>query len=254
MNELNTRICSIYPEIISSLRDKEYDELFRQKIAKGFEAREFKDWAKKKGGHCLLNVPPMFYPPFATQRILSVGLNPSLTLRIFNELPTNENVPPYGEEQIDELVAFQRGLKFGPGQINYFDQQHGFFQELGIANIEDEVFHYDLIQLRHTNASRVVELLRDGENNELRDAAMSHFEFVVASLKPSIIFVFNAKVSYFVSEVMADVTSGFDSTKGCYDFMGIPLILANQLSGGATSRFFRELLIWNSRRIWTNVQ
>lgn len=256
MNELNTRINSFYPEYIRQVHAPEFDEYYRKEIAKNSNDKAFKLWVKEKGVHSLLNVPPMFYPSFRAQKILSVGLNPSLTIEFFKSLPIDKNIDKnigsYEEKQVDELVEFQKRLKFGAEQIEYFRQQHIFFRDLDDKlQIEEEVFHYDLMQIRHTNAEGVLRLFEDKNDKRLRANAVADFKFVVDSLQPKIIFVFNAAVARLFSENSNELYSKYDSKNGCYDFAGIPLILANQLSGGATSRVFRELLLWNSRRIYS---
>ena len=254
MNELNNRINSFYPGYIHQVHAKGFDRDYREKIKGNLVDKAFKQWLKKHGVHSLMNVPPMFYPPFRAQKILSIGLNPSLTIEFFKSLPIKTNIGSYADKQVDELVEFQKRLKFGAEQIEYFRQQHIFFRDLDDKlQIEEEVFHYDLMQMRHTNAKGALRLFEDKHDKRLRANAVADLKFVVDSLQPKIIFVFNAAVARLFSENSDELYSKYDSKNGCYDFAGIPLILANQLSGGATSRVFRELLLWNSRRIYSEL-
>lgn len=259
MKSLNDKIQSFYPAYILNSYDKDFDSDYRKRIDSEGETREFNDWVKKCGEEKLLNVPPMFYQPFKEEYILSVGLNPSLTNTFFKLLPYKTNEKCCDASQIEELISFQQGLKFGANAIPYFKQQNSFFSELlGSENlhqkpdlelIKKSVFHYDLVQLRHTYASGVLKRLLNENDAELKKHVIIHLEFVLDTLKPKVIFVFNAAVSrFFIQEGIA-TTKEFDQEKGCYHYNDIPLICANQLSGGATSSFYRELLLWNSRRI-----
>ena len=75
-------------------------------------------------------------------------------------------------------------------------------------------------------------------------------ELVINELNPEIIFVFNAAVSKLLKEQQLFFKNQkIDELDGCYYYKNIPVILANQLSGGATSTVYKEILIWNANRI-----
>ncbi len=252
METLNDKILSLYPKHIKESYNVEFDRAYRQKITEGLRGKHFNKWVRNwikqngvKNQLIQLNVPPMFYPAFEGQSVLTIGLNPSLTVDFFKELPVKMNDLAYQKNQIEELLGFQRKLKYGAEQINYFKEQEAFFNELNV-DFAKEVFHYDLIQIRHTDSSGIERHLR--ENHSLKNQAFEHLNFVLNSLRPKAIFVFNAAVSGFIKKELVPHQS-LDPAKGCYLRNEVPLIFANQLSGGATSKCFRELLVWNSKRI-----
>jgi len=252
METLNDKILSLYPKHIKESYNVEFDRAYRQKITEGLSGKHFNAWVrnwKKENGvkHQLiqLNVPPMFYPAFTGQSVLTIGLNPSLTVDFFKDLPLKTNDLAYQKNQIEELVGFQRKLKYGAEQIPYFKQQEVFFKKIDLDFAKEGV-HYDFIQIRHTDASDMERHLN--ENHSLKNQAFEHLNFVLNSLRPKAIFVFNAAVSRFIKKEMVPHQS-LHPEMGCYLLNEVPLIFANQLSGPATSEPFRELLVWNSKRI-----
>ena len=83
---------------------------------------------------------------------------------------------------------------------------------------------------------------------------VNHFNKIIEVVNPDVIFVFNASLSRLLIEKDFFSSKNIDKEKGCYFLKDKPgsspkVILANQLSGGATSSVYKELLIWNANRI-----
>ena len=87
------------------------------------------------------------------------------------------------------------------------------------------------------------------EEKHLLPELIDQLELVIDQLQPKIIFVFNATVSKLLKENSFLSSNNLDNELGCYFKKDIPVILANQLSGGATSTIYRDILIWNTKRI-----
>ncbi len=204
---------------------------------------------------------PMFYDSVNGQKVLSIGLNPSmprdiedfldknnLTVKIFKNLSKLEQ-----KKKIDTIIAYQRTLKYGSEEkkkMQYFNELEKFFKDLeynGFNDFKQNVYHYDFYQKRNTASREVKVELR---NQELVSELIDHAKMIVDEVKPKIIFVFNA----FVADLLKNNESflnedQIDDKLGCHLFNNIPVVLANQLSGAATSIVYRDILIWNSKRI-----
>jgi hypothetical protein len=196
---------------------------------------------------------------------LVVGLNPSLTTKFaehihstifeiedtFDPMSTHD----YGRKEIylknkaaitKKLIDYQALLKYDSKErIPYFKQLENFFIEIeNKTSFKENIFHYDFCQLRHTDSNGIKKTIED--NYEI---LAKHLDTIIEVVQPKIIFVFNGtlakllKVNNFFSSV------NLDAELGCYFYKEIPVVLANQLSGGATSSVYREMLIWTTKRI-----
>ena len=199
----------------------------------------------------------MFYDsPSEKHRVLSIGLNPSLTENIIKDLDDKELMLEHFERanetlkisKIQEAVNHQKALKYGQKKIPYFKLLEQFFENVGYPNFEESVYHYDLYQKRNTDSEVVKkELLK---NKQLLPELISHLELIISELQPEIIFVFNAFVADKIKETkFLSNPEELDPELGCYFHKDIPVILANQLSGGATSSVYRDILVWHTKRI-----
>ena len=209
---------------------------------------------------------PMFYVPSNGQKVLSIGLNPSMPENIknflekynlkvkgFKDLSDNEQI-----SKIDEVIAYQRLLKYEDGgkkKMRYFIELDKFFKELqyeGFNDFQEDVYHYDLYQKRNT-ASREVKI--DLRDKKLVTELINQFKLVIDEVKPKIIFVFNAYVSDLLKRDGDFLKEAkIDDELGCHLYNDIPIVLANQLSGGATSIVYRDILIWNTKRILNKIK
>ena len=203
------------------------------------------------------NYIPMFYDsPSEKHSVLTIGLNPSLTNAAVKELNQKELMLANFENanetvkisKIQEAINLQKTLKYNENQIPYFMLLERFFKEVGYPNFEESVYHYDLYQKRLTASEEVKkELLK---NKQLLPELISHLELVIAELQPKIIFVFNAFVADNIKKSkFLNNPKELDPELGCYFHKDIPVILANQLSGGATSSVYRDILVWHTKRI-----
>lgn len=206
--------------------------------------------------------PPMFYEtPTKAHKILSLGLNPSLTdtfkdvlkKRKLTLLDIQKSKNTEREKKIEALIDYQAELKFGLNEIKpipYFNHLANFFSQFkkkGYNNFKENVYHYDLCKIRNTDSKKVISKLKD---EALLFEALCQLELVINELNPEIIFVFNAAVSKLLKEQQLFFKNQkIDELDGCYYYKNIPVILANQLSGGATSTVYKEILIWNANRI-----
>lgn len=199
---------------------------------------------------------PMFYDsPSENQTILSVGLNPSLTKKSRDMLDQKELWIDHfikaddttQIQKIQEVVTLQKELKSSNKKIPYFKYLETFFEEIGYPNFEEYVYHYDLYQKRITKSKDVMDVL--SKDKQTIPELIEHLNLVINQTRPKIIFVFNATVSKLLKENNFLSSNNLDDHLGCYFKQDIPVILANQLSGGATSTIHRDLLIWNSKRI-----
>jgi hypothetical protein len=202
----------------------------------------------------------MFYDsPSEKHKVLSIGLNPSLPDNAIDGLDVNELWLEHFEKanenvkisKIQEAVYLQKTLKHSEKQIPYFKQLEQFFDKVGYPNFEESVYHYDLYQKRITDSGKVKkEFLK---NKQLLPELISHLELVITELQPEIIFVFNAFVADKIKETkFLNNSKDLDSELGCYFYKETPVILANQLSGGATSTVYRDILVWHTKRILKN--
>lgn len=201
---------------------------------------------------------PMFYSsPAKEQTILSLGLNPSLTQNFKKELEARsldlksfEKASPADQKaKIAEAVNYQKELKYGKDSIQYFKLQERFFEEVGV-DFRKNVFHYDLYQNRETNSKAVLKLLKS--DKELTGELISQLEDAILLVNPKLILVFNAAVSKLLKEsdqFFKDSETGLDPEMGCYFYNETPILLANQLSGGATSIVYRDILVWLTKKI-----
>ena len=199
---------------------------------------------------------PMFYDsPSEKHKVLSIGLNPSLPGNAIDGLDgkelwlehfekANENVKI---SKIQEAVNLQKTLKHSEKQIPYFKLLEQFFDKVGYHDFEESVYHYDLYQKRITDSEKVKKILK---NKQLLPELINHLELVITELQPEIIFVFNAFVADKIKETkFLNNPKDLDPELGCYFYKDTPVILANQLSGGATSTVYRDLLVWQTKRI-----
>lgn len=196
---------------------------------------------------------------------LIVGLNPSLTDKFakhihetifeiedtFDPMSTHD----YGRKEIylknkaattKKLVDYQAKLKYDEKeQIPYFAQLEKFFNEFeNNTNFKENVFHYDFCQLRHTDSNEIRKTI---ENNY--KIFIKHLESIIDVVQPKIIFIFNGTLAKLLKDNNYFSSNVLDAELGCYFYKETPVILANQLSGGATSSVYKELLIWNVNRI-----
>ena len=87
------------------------------------------------------------------------------------------------------------------------------------------------------------------------DELINQFKLVIDEVKPKIIFVFNAYVSDLLKRDVDFLKEAqIDDELGCHLYNDIPIVLANQLSGGATSIVYRDILIWNTKRILNKIK
>ena len=189
--------------------------------------------------------------PFEKVRFFSVGLNPSLTgdaITILNDLRKSHG----SFDNVKELTEYQNELKYSKQekskQIPYFKRIDGFFKEISGSNtFKDSVFHYDFCQLRKTNSNKIKPVIKN--NFKL---LFGHFSQIIQIVNPEVIFIFNGFLSSLLLEKKF-TTPKPDKKNGCYFLKGMnhspKIVLANQLSGGATSKVHKELLIWHSKRL-----
>lgn len=196
---------------------------------------------------------------------LIVGLNPSLTNKFakhihetifeientFDPMSTHD----YGRKEIylknkaaitKKLVDYQALLKYDSKErIPYFKQLENFFIEIeNKTSFKENIFHYDFCQLRHTDSNGIKKTIED--NYEI---LAKHLDSIIEVVQPKIIFVFNGTLAKLLKEKKIFSSENLHEDLGCYFYKDIPVVLANQLSGGATSSVYREMLIWNTKRI-----
>ena len=202
---------------------------------------------------------------FDAIQFLIVGLNPSLTNKFAEHIHSTifeieDKFDPksnhdFGRKDkylnnkdvlIKKLVDYQALLKYDEKQrIPYFKQIENFFIEIeNKTSFKENIFHYDFCQLRHTDSNGIKKTIED--NYEI---LAKHLDNIIELVQPKIIFVFNGALSKLLKDNNFFSSVNLDSELGCYFHKDIPVILANQLSGGATSSVYKEMLIWNTKRI-----
>lgn len=202
---------------------------------------------------------------FDAIQFLIVGLNPSLTNKFAEHIHSTifeieDKFDPmsnhdYGRKKIylknkaeitKKLIDYQALLKYDSKErIPYFKQIENFFIEIeSKTSFKENIFHYDFCQLRHTDSNGIKKTIED--NYEI---LAKHLDNIIELVQPKIIFVFNGALSKLLKDNNFFSSVNLDSELGCYFHKDIPVILANQLSGGATSSVYREMLIWNTKRI-----
>jgi hypothetical protein len=196
---------------------------------------------------------------------LIVGLNPSLSekfaenihstiFEIEDKFDTRSN-HDYGRKEkylknkveiTKKLVDYQALLKYDKKErITYFAQLEKFFVEVeNKINFKENIFHYDFCQLRHTDSNDIKKIII--ENYKI---FTNHLDNIIEVVQPKIIFVFNATLAKLLKENKFFISNNLHSELGCYFYHDTPVVLANQLTGGATSSVYREMLIWNTKRI-----
>ena len=201
---------------------------------------------------------PMFYDSSRKeQTILSLGLNPSLTRKFEKKLaaiglelePFEKASSAEQKIKIVEAIKYQNELKYSDDSIQYFKLLKRFFKEVDV-DFEKTVFHYDLYQNRETNSKEVLKELKKDKN--LTQELISQLKEVIAIVNPELILVFNASVSKLLKESDAffkNTEIRLDPEMGCYHYNKTPIVLANQLSGGATSVVYRDILVWMTKKI-----
>ena len=211
--------------------------------------------------------------PMSDIKYLSVGLNPSLTAKAEENIHCkifgiedkydfkNETKLGilrhdfYKKNQIDidkKLIDYQKEMKYGAKQIPYFKLLIDFFNSIEEKDtFKQHVFRYDFCQLRHTDSKRIQKVIVKKENYLM---LVQHFKQIVEITKPEFVFVFNAFIAGLLKDNDFFSSNNLDENYGCYfmnnsDYISPKFILANQLSGGATSNIYKDLLIWNTKRI-----
>lgn len=191
--------------------------------------------------------------PFEEIKFLSVGLNPSLTSDAKKEL--NKILSQTSTNRVKMLTDYQYKLKYvKPHQIQYFKLIDAFFTEISnqASTFKENVFHYDFCQLRQTESKEIKPTIR-------RNSALlsEHLLKVIDMTQPKIVFIFNGFLSSLLLEKGCFVKQEPDKEEGCYFFKDMngtcKVVLSNQLSGGATSKVHRELLIWHSKKLINNL-
>jgi hypothetical protein len=196
---------------------------------------------------------------------LIVGLNPSLTNKFAKHIhetifEIEDTFDPmsnhdYGRKEIylknkaaitKKLVDYQALLKYDSKErIPYFKQLENFFIEIeNKTSFKENIFHYDFCQLRHTDSNGIKKTIED--NYEI---LAKHLDTIIEVVQPRIIFVFNGTLAKLLKDKKFFSSENLHEDLGCYFYKDIPVVLANQLSGGATSSVYREMLIWNTKRI-----
>ena len=202
---------------------------------------------------------------FDAIQYLILGLNPSLTYKFAKHIHETifeiedtfdlKSTHDYGRKEIylknkaaitKKLVDYQALLKYDSKErIPYFKQLEKFFNEFeNNPNFKENVFHYDFCQLRHTDSNEIKKTI---ENNY--KIFIKHLESIIDVVQPKIIFIFNGTLAKLLKDNNYFSSNVLDAELGCYFYKETPVILANQLSGGATSSVYKELLIWNVNRI-----
>ncbi len=207
---------------------------------------------------------------FDAIQFLTVGLNPSLTNNFKEHIHSTifeikdkfdpKSKHDFGRKDkyvIDKeaitkkLIDYQALLKYdNKEQIPYFKHLKSFFEDINKEiSFKDHVFHYDFCQLRHTNSKEITNIL-----NDKYEYFAKHFNKIIEAVNPEYIFVFNASLSRLLIDKDFFSSKTIHKESGCYYLKDKPgsspkVILANQLSGGATSSVYKELLIWNVNRI-----
>ena len=117
------------------------------------------------------------------------------------------------------------------------------------SSFKDHVFHYDFCQLRLTDSQKINPIV------SIHYKLLSdHLRDIINLVNPEVIIVFNAWLAKLLRENDFFSAKEIDKNSGCYFLKGKSnttpkIILANQLSGGATSTVYRELMVWNVQRI-----
>lgn len=202
---------------------------------------------------------------FEAIQYLVLGLNPSLTNKFSEHIHSTifkikDQFDPksnhdFGRKTIyqnneenftKKLVDYQAKLKYDEKeQIAYFTQLEKFFNDFeNNTSFKENVFHYDFCQLRHTDSNKIKKIIQNNYK-----ILIKHFESIIDIAQPKMIFIFNATLVKLLKDNNYFTSNNLDPELGCYFYKNIPAILANQLSGGATSSVYRELLIWNVNRI-----
>jgi len=242
--------------------------------------KEYEDLNKKSESW----YPIMYYNEninVASKNYMTIGINPSLTDEaklIINDIleieQFNVEVDGKGVDRhnkfnnkrkniITKLIAYQNKLKFSLGsqkfQIQYFKTLHQFFKSIG-KNFESDVFHYDFCQLRNTDSGDIKQWLKQKDNYNL---LCKHFDMISKFINPEYIFIFNATLLEILMENdFFDRKKNNTKSKKHFDFYNdfmdddgichrrtLKFIIANQLSGGATSRVYRANLVANVKRL-----
>jgi len=191
--------------------------------------------------------PPMFYKYEGKKcQILTVGLNPSLTkeaIQIIDNLTNKFDAKKTfkkNSKAIEELINYQFKVKCDT-QIPYFKVLNNFFDEIGDINFYDDVFHYDFCPSRETDSKKILPKIK--KEDVFFDDLYDLFEKAVIKIDPAIILVLNGGLSRRFIQSKSKKVSEIQPD-GYRLFQGRPMILANQLSGGATSIAYKEILIW----------
>ena len=186
---------------------------------------------------------------FEKIKFLSVGLNPSLTDDAKDDL--DKILSQTSANRVKDLTDYQSKLKYvKPHQIQYFKLIDAFFTEITSHNSTfiENVFHYDFCQLRHTDSKDIKPII--SKNYSL---LLEHFLKFIDMTQPKIIFIFNGFLSSLLLEKDCFGKQEPDKEEGCYFIKGkedlCKVVLSNQLSGGATSKVHRKLLIWQSKKL-----
>lgn len=208
--------------------------------------------------------------PFDDINILTVGLNPSLTeksaQKIHHEILGiqnyysfanklkfgNERYEAYSINKIEitkKMIEFQYNLKY-LDQIQYFKLIDEFCTEISGKNstFKNNVFHYDFCQMRETDSRKMKSVTKENYI-VLRE----HFVKIIEMVQPKVIFIFNGFLSSLLLENNFFTQNDPDKNEGCYflnDNGNTPkIVLSNQLSGGATSKVHKKMLIWHGKRL-----
>ena len=103
--------------------------------------------------------------------------------------------------------------------------------------------------MRHTDSKDMTNLMI-----KKYDTFVKHLKLVIDVINPELIFIFNASLARLLKDNDFFTSQTLDKEKGCYFLKHnlqskTKIILANQLSGGATSTVYRDLIVYNVQRI-----
>ncbi|MBU0532548.1 hypothetical protein KKB44_03575 [Candidatus Micrarchaeota archaeon] len=203
---------------------------------------------------------PLFYPKLKKNSILFIGMNPSYSKNLFNEILAltsyknekwgfdgffkfdKKEVTKDKEGYVKRLTEWEKEAREKLGYFNHF-------KKLADGKPWSSI---DVFLCRETFQKELLKAFNDPTNVELtkfKEAQCDLCFEIINEICPTMIVVANARASEQIKEKLEtkDVDFKFDEDIGTYVWGSIPIFLSSMLSNGALATESRKRLDWHMR-------
>jgi len=193
------------------------------------------------------DIVPLFFDDYLNikeEKILYIGLNPSLTKKNSNNLKSQKidsfkylksKTDKYKSEIIDKLINQQNSLKYGNNTIDFFKSINDF----NINLKKYDWIHYDLFHIRLTKQQYFIKIIESSKLENYKTSCIDLLKKIINSPKIKAIICLNSKTSIYLSkslDLKLILEGGFrNKLYGLYEYDRKKVFLFKQLTGGGTT-------------------